>query len=55
MDQEYMRALEIAIDELQTKVAALEKAVTQIPQINMETDPSRPDVVNVEPAALVVE
>lgn len=49
-----MAQTEIALDELRTKIRLLEDAVTQIPQINFEVDPSRPQGVVVEPSALVV-
>lgn len=52
MENDFFAQIEIRLDELTMKVASLEKAVTQIPQINMETDPSRPEGVVVEPAAL---
>lgn len=47
-----MQQLEIRLDEMSTSIKALELAVMQIPHINMETDPSRPAGVVVEPAAL---
>jgi len=53
MDMEFYQSLERTLDEFRTKIKALELAVTQIPQINFEVDPSRPSVVLVEPAALV--
>lgn len=52
MDNDFMANVEIALDEFRTKIAALELAVTQIPQINFQADPSRPAGVVVEPAAL---
>jgi hypothetical protein len=52
MDNDYFAQIEMRLDTLSMKVKALEDAVTQIPQINMEADPSRPAVVNVEPAPL---
>lgn len=48
-----MQQVEIALDEFRTRISALENAVTQIPQINMQADPSRLPGVVVEPAALV--
>lgn len=53
MDMEYIRQLEQTLDEFRSQIKALENAVTQIPQINMQVDPSRPAGVIVEPAALV--
>jgi hypothetical protein len=52
MDMEYLGQLEQTLDEFRTKIKALEDAVTKIPQINMQVDPSRPAAVVVEPAAL---
>lgn len=52
MDNDFMAQVEIALDELRTRVQMLEDAVTKIPQINMQADPSRPSGVIVEPAAL---
>lgn len=52
MDIEFIAYLEQMLDDHKTRIDALEKAVTQIPQINFETDISRPVVVRVEPAAL---
>lgn len=53
MDQEFLASLERTLDDLRTRVKSLEDAVQQIPQINMQSDPSRPAGVVVEPAALV--
>jgi len=53
MDMEFYQSLEQTLDEMRSKISALEKAVTQIPQINFQADPSRPAGVVVEPAALV--
>lgn len=50
MDTEYFGRIEIALDDLRTRVKALEEAVTQIPQINFSADPSRPQGVEVAPA-----
>jgi hypothetical protein len=47
-----MTQLEIRLDEFEMKIKALELAVTQVPQINFEVDPSRPAGVVVVPAAL---
>jgi len=52
MDNEFWAQFEISLDDLRTRLAAVEKALTQIPQINMQTDPSRLSGVVVEPAAL---
>jgi len=52
MDLEFYRQLEIRFDDLNTRLKAAELALTQIPQINFEADPSRPTGVVVEPAAL---
>lgn len=54
MDEEFYASLERTLDDLRTRVKALEDAMTQIPQINMQADPSRPAGVVVEPAAVVV-
>lgn len=54
MDTEYLATLESRLDNLSTRLDAAEKALMQIPQINMQADPSRPPGVIVEPAALVV-
>lgn len=48
-----MQQVEIALDDFRTRISALEKAVTKIPQINMQADPSRLPGVVVEPAAPV--
>jgi hypothetical protein len=53
MDNDWMAQVEMQLDSLRSQVEMLTKAVTQIPQINMEADPSRPQGVVVEPAALV--
>lgn len=37
---------------MEMRLKALEVAVTKIPQINMETDPSRPAVVVVDPSSV---
>jgi hypothetical protein len=55
IDNEWMGSVEQQLDDLRSQVAALNTAVTQIPQINMQADPSRPAGVVVEPAALVAE
>lgn len=52
MDIDYLAQLEIRLDLITTRLEAAEKALTQIPQINMQTDPSRLPGVIVEPAAL---
>jgi len=52
MEMEFFQSLEITLDEMRSKIEALELAVTQIPQINFQADPSRPQGVVVEPAAL---
>lgn len=53
MNNEYFAQIESELDTLRTRVAALEKAVTQIPQITYEVDPSKLPGVRVQPAALV--
>lgn len=53
MEKEFYGQLEMTLDDLRTRIKLLEDAVTQIPQINFEVDPSRPAGVIVEPAALV--
>lgn len=55
MDLEFLAQLTITLDELRTRVKLLEEAVTQIPRINFQADPSRPAGVVVEPAALTEE
>lgn len=55
MDLEFLAQLTITLDELRTRVKMLEEAVTQIPQINFQVDPSRPAGVLVTPAALTEE
>lgn len=55
MDNDFMAQVEIRLDEMQSRITALEKAVTQIPQINFQADPSRLPGVVVEPAALSVK
>ena len=55
MDNDFMQQMEIRWDDLNTRMLAAEKALTQIPQINLQSDPSRPPGVVVEPSALVVE
>lgn len=54
IESDYYAQLEMTLDELKVRVKALEDAVTAIPQINFEADPSKPQGVVVEPAALVV-
>lgn len=53
MDTEYLGEIESRLDDLTTRLKAAEKALTQIPQINLQADPSRPPGVIVEPTALV--
>jgi hypothetical protein len=52
MDIDYLAELEITLDLIQTRLKAVETALTQLPLINMQADPSRPEGVVVEPAAL---
>lgn len=52
MQIDFYAELEITLDEFRTRIKMLEDAVTKIPQINMQVDPSRPAGVVVEPAAL---
>jgi hypothetical protein len=58
MENDFYGSVEILLDDLLTRVKLLEEAVTQIPQINMQPDPSRPAGViviqtgEVEPAGL---
>lgn len=52
MDNDFIAHVEKTLDEFRTRIEGLEKAVMQIPQINFQTDPSRPQTVVVEPAAL---
>lgn len=55
MDKEFLAYLESTLDELRTKVSLLEKALTQLPNVTMQPDPSRPAGVMVEPAPLIEE
>lgn len=55
MDNNYLTQLESQLDDMQTRLKALETAVTQIPQINFQADVTRPAGVVVAPAALVVK
>lgn len=52
MDIDYLAQLEIRLDLIETRIKSLELALTQIPLIDMQADPSRPQGVVVEPAAL---
>jgi hypothetical protein len=52
MELDYMAQLEIRLDAQDMKIKALENALTQLPFVNMQVDPSRPSGVVVEPAAL---
>jgi hypothetical protein len=56
MDNEWIQSVEMQLDSLRSQVEALTHAVTQIPQINKQTDPSRPAGVVISgeaPAPLV--
>lgn len=52
MDIDFIAYIEQTFDDYKTRIEALELAVTQIPQIDFETDPSRPPGVKVAPPAL---
>lgn len=54
MDEEFYAMVERSFDELRMKIAAIEDALVKLPFINMEADPSRPQVIKVDPAGLVV-
>lgn len=55
MDNDFMAQVEIELDDLRTQVKMLTDAMLQIPHINMEADPSRPQGVVVSPPALVAK
>lgn len=51
----YLRQLEEKLDRMETRLKAAELALTQIPQIDFEVDPSKLPGVVVAPAALAVK
>ena len=55
MEHEYLAQLESKLDRMEARLHAAELALTQIPQINFELDPSRLPGVVVAPAALVTK
>jgi GTP1/Obg family GTP-binding protein len=42
---DYMGRVESVLSDYQIRISALEKAVTTIPQLTMQTDPTMPPVV----------
>jgi hypothetical protein len=54
MDNEFMRQLEMRLDDMNSRLKSAELALTQVPQINFQVDPSRPAGVIVEPDSLVL-
>lgn len=52
MDIDFFAHVEQTLDDYKMRIEALELALTQIPQIDFESDPSRPRGVKVAPAAL---
>ena len=52
MDIDFLAYVEQTLDNYKSRIEALEKAVTQIPAIDFEADPSRPPGVKVDPAAV---
>ncbi len=53
MEYDFYAQVESRLDDLNTRLKAAEQALLQIPQINMEQDVSRPQVILVDPAALI--
>lgn len=52
MDNDYLAQLEMTLDDFRTRIKALEDALTRLPNVNMQPDPSRTPGVVVEPAPL---
>lgn len=49
MDIDLIAEFERRLDDYQTRIELLEKAITQLPHIGMQSDPSRQQGVSVPP------
>lgn len=54
MDIDFFANVEQTFDDFRNRIEALEKALTQLPGVNYEADPSRLPRVRVDPAAIPV-
>jgi hypothetical protein len=54
MDIDFFANVEQTFDDFRNRIEALEKAVTQLPNVEFQPDPSRLPGVRVAPAALPV-
>lgn len=50
MDIDFYSSVEQRLDDYQTRILALEKALTQLPNVNFQAEPSRLPGVRVDPA-----
>lgn len=50
MDIDFTASVEQRLDDYKTRIEAMEKALTQLPNVNFQPDPSRLPGVRVAPA-----